>query len=294
MTSVHTLIRIGAALAVASSAFGCIAHAHDATTHPDEDGTSSLASGREGDDQGWDATRHAALASKHPAAPHVLRPRPTHVGGDGTSPRLGAQSVDNGVGSPLLDEVIRELGDLDPASSFYAHDTYVDESVGTRDVDCSGYVDYAMTYALPDAFAQVPSPGRRPLAKDWYALLASADTFSSPTGTHWLRVRSANDLQPGDLVAWKPPPGSTTRNTGHLMIVSDWPYAGRANELVVPISDSTENPHANDSRADGGSGPGTGSIGLKVDGNGEPVAYYWSGGVSRTAVKTAIVLGRLE
>src|SRR5262249_40957936 len=81
---------------------------------------------------------------------------------------------------------------------------------------------------------------------------------------------------------------------GHVMVVHGAVRAGDR-ELLVPIADSTAHgTHADDSRGADAGGLGTGTIGLVVDAAGAPQAYHWAGGVSKKAVATTIVLGRLR
>jgi hypothetical protein len=80
------------------------------------------------------------------------------------------------------------------------------------------------------------------------------------------------------------------------MLVRAHAYANpqRADEILVPIIDSTMSPHAEDSRTKGETGLGSGLIGILVDREGRPVAFHWKGGLSKKAVETPIALGRLE
>ncbi len=99
------------------------------------------------------------------------------------------------------------------------------------------------------------------------------------------------------MVVWKYP--STNPNTGHIMIVRDYPRAGRADrsEWIVPVVDSTSTPHAYkawDSRGTTETGVGQGAIGLKIDASGAPYAYYWTGGTSPTAVYKTVMMARIE
>ena len=92
---------------------------------------------------------------------------------------------------------------------------------------------------------------------------------------------------------WLVTEDSTTGDTGHVMVVLDAPRpnATRNGEWLVQVADSTLSPHALDSRHQGETGLGTGTIGLVVDANGGPVAFYWKGGISEHAKPTEIALG---
>ena len=112
------------------------------------------------------------------------------------------------------------------------------------------------------------------------------------------RITKVMDLKPGDIFVWKNP--STMENTGHTMLVRDYPRTGRTSrsEILVPIYDSTSKPHsyggAWDSRGTSRTGIGAGTIGIKVDSNGKGVAYYWSGGKSGDVTYRSMIGGRIE
>jgi hypothetical protein len=199
-------------------------------------------------------------------------------------------------GSPVAAEAARELSIL--TYSTYDHTTSVDESIGQFIYDCSGFVGYDLTKAMPDALATISAASgtTRPLAKDFEAFFA-AIPVGGKTG-RWHRVVRAADLIPGDVVAWLKPADVTSSNTGHVLIVrlpvSNNPK--RSDEWLVPITDSTSTPHgATDSRTLAGTtGLGTGTIGLLVNSSGVPVGYRWTGGVSAHDELTSVALGRAE
>jgi len=198
----------------------------------------------------------------------------------------------------LLEEIDRELAREKTTS--YSHKTHVDEEEGTFDFDCSGFVDYALARVDPDALLPLRKGSRhaRPLAEDFVRVLEKAPT-GERAGEHWARVARVDALLPGDVIAWRVSPeakANGNKNTGHVMVVHG-PVARNKEdrkELLVPIADSTLHGHAQDSREKDENGIGTGTIGLVTDESGAPVSYKWAGGVSKTAVATTIVLGRLE
>jgi hypothetical protein len=245
-----------------------------------------IASGKEGDDPDFEKFAGKIAPDNTPDEPG----NPNGVGS--TSSALGTAR-----GISLINEARREYNTLNKSTSYYSHTTYVNEATGTRRVDCSGFVDYILTRVMPDAYAKVPHSGARPLASDWYNYIVGRYTSASTqSSVRWRKITRVADLKPGDLVMWLQPPTSTSNNTGHIMVVNNVPRAGRAakSEMLVDVIDSTSTPHANDSRGTTHTGIGTATIGLKVDANGVPTNYYWSGGVSTTAVSTAITLGRVE
>lgn len=242
--------------------------------------------GYEGQDPGWPG----ALAEAN-----IPAPKGTESDGDvGTS----QSALTNGSrGLQLLSEHKRELASLHVSTSYYSHTTYMNESTGTRRTDCSGWLDYDLTRVLKSAYDLVPHPNTtKPLADDWYHYLSGRPTSASTdlSSARWRKIPHVQDLHPGDLVVWLIPPGNSSDNTGHVMMVASAPTQGRPGEWLVPVLDSTTSPHANDSRGTSHTGLGSGTIGLQVDSSGNPVAYYWRGGLSYNAISTQIVLGRLE
>jgi hypothetical protein len=181
-------------------------------------------------------------------------------------------------------------------SSRYDHHVSVDEAEGRFDFDCSGFLGYALGRVDPEALALLPITSKtkkRPLAQDFHAFF---DGLGSKGQGPWQRVQFARNLKPGDIVAWLRAEESDSHNTGHVMLVREhaYPNPERADEILVPIFDSTMSAHADDSRAKGENGLGRGLIGILVDREGRPVAYRWKGGASKHAVETAIAFGRLE
>jgi hypothetical protein len=193
----------------------------------------------------------------------------------------------------LLAEARRALATMRDSS--YQHQTEVDAAEGAYNFDCSGFVDYALGRARPAALAALPvsSSKRRPLAKDFEHHLRAITDGANGTDGRWRAVRTVPELRPGAVIAWLRPADVHSRNTGHVVIVlrKPVPNPARADEWLVEVADSTESPHAADSRDTDGDGLGTGTIGLSVDGAGRPVGYYWRGGVSTVLQHTEISLG---
>jgi hypothetical protein len=197
-------------------------------------------------------------------------------------------------GAALIDEEAnRQLAAM--ISSTYQHTTHVDEAKGIFDYDCSGFVGYDLSRAVPDGFATLKSATvARPLAEDFEHFFAEI----SSTRGRWRRVSRALDLVPGDIVAWLQPAEIASANTGHVMIVHGKPEKNpkREGEVLVPIVDATSSPHgpADSRAATGATGLGTGTIGLFVDAKGAPVRYRWTGGYSSSEYTTAIALGHAD
>jgi hypothetical protein len=194
------------------------------------------------------------------------------------------------VPGPLGSEAVRELSVM--LVTKYQHTTFVDETKRVFDYDCSGFVNYALSRSAPDALATLEMATQaRPLAKDY------VDYFGSiGAGDPWLPIQSGFDLLPGDVVAWLEPQGKKTADTGHVMIVHGTvTVSSVAHHVVVPVVDSTKDPHGTpDSRSGGGQGLGTGTIALKLDASGAPVAYRWSDDAGEVDVPTTIRFARLS
>ena len=189
----------------------------------------------------------------------------------------------------LLNEGKRELAAM--RSTDYAHQTEVDESKGRFDFDCSGFLCYALKQVDPAAYDALPvSKSERPLAQDFFSC------FDGHPAGPWKAVQYPEHLKPGDIVSWLKAPEKKSRNTGHVMLVRAHAYRNpdRADEILVPILDSTEDPHADDSRTKGQPGLGQGTIGIIVDRDGRALRYRWRGGLSKEEVETRFAFGRLE
>ena len=195
-------------------------------------------------------------------------------------------------GLVFLREVYAQLDGM--RATRYQHTTVVDPGSGAYYYDCSGLIEYALARSVPEALRALPTSSKaRPLAVDiaWH-LLRAPTRPADP----WLPVHNTAELRPGDVIAWVTPKGSRSRNTGHVMVVTAPPTRSphRGDEWLVNIIDSTSTPHADDSRRDGRTGLGTGTVGLVVDAAGRPTAYRWRGGESPKAPRTLVALGRLR
>jgi hypothetical protein len=231
--------------------------------------------------------------SREPALddPESSEAEPAGDGDEGDDSPLELSTGPAGGGSPaLLAEARRELTAM--RASSYTHHTHVDESRGTFDYDCSGFLDYALRRADPAAFAElVHATVRRPLAKHVVAFLEAGG------GPTWHRLDLARDLAPGDVIAWRKPAEVTTRNTGHVLIARGRPIADPAypGALIVPIIDSTAVSHgtSDSRRADHATGLGQGEIILVLDAAGAPIGYRWSRGRKAHVRTTRVALGRI-
>jgi len=185
----------------------------------------------------------------------------------------------------------------------YSHDNNIDEKKGRYEVDCSGFVGHVLERAAPEAFntLQVKIKNarsgkmRRLLALHFVEFLSGLED-DSHTSIRWEVIPKVEDIKAGDIVSWLMPEDMESVNTGHVMIASG---AARQNpkrddEFLVPIFDSTSEPHGKtDKRAnDAPNGVGEGVIGLIANRKGAPIAYRWVGGASADR-ETTIKIGRI-
>jgi hypothetical protein len=188
--------------------------------------------------------------------------------------------------SPKIDaEARRVLSQVKTTS--YSHTTHIDESRGLYEVDCSGFVDLVLKAVAPKSLAKLDSrrTHKRPLADDYEQTFENAASQSG-NAIGWQNIARVADARPGDIIAWKNPAHKTGEhtNTGHVMVIDSRPvedpsrsrYAQNAGTTYrITVIDSTSSPHGFDSRAEGQSGVGRGTIWLVVDSAGKPIGYRW-------------------
>lgn len=259
---------------------------NDSVEPTEEELGSGPIGGREGADVGF-----AAAIAENPDVPEA----PDAQTGDlGTA--ISALTT-SARGATLNAEAVRIAGWTNRSTSYYSFSTYMNESTGTRRSDCTGLMAYILARKQPSAYGLIPisDGGVRPYSKDFYDYFRSRPTTANPgTGAFWRRVIRPKYLSPGDIVVYKYSSTSATGTTGHTMMVTGYPTWGRAGELLVKVVDSARSGHAADTRGTTYSGPGTGTIGIKVDADGLPLGYYWRGGQSTTLNATQLVFGHLE
>lgn len=221
---------------------------------------------------------------------------PGSPGEDGEDPMTlpeGKEPPPGEAAAALAAEVDRELAAMRRSS--YTHQTHVDEAAGIFEYDCSGFVIYALSRAVPSALATLrQATVHRPLARHFTTFLGALPVAGT---NRWRRVDRVQDLRRGDLIAWLRPPDTTSRNTGHIMIVHGpiAPDPRHPGATIVPIVDSTTLPHRpGDSRtASGVTGLGRGEVVLRADNQDAPIGFHWSRGPKSRERVTTIVLARL-
>ncbi|MEM7156385.1 MAG: hypothetical protein AAF799_26265 [Myxococcota bacterium] len=175
----------------------------------------------------------------------------------------------------------------------YQHRTVIRRDEGIYRWDCSGMVAWFLRKTAPKARKALDK--KRPVARDFYRAIAKAPTNRARNG--WRRLPHIEDVRPGDMFAWKRPPGFPSRNTGHTGFALEpaRKVPGLPGAYTLRILDATSLPHQDDTRtrADGG-GIGEGTIMFMVDEHGRGTAYGWHGRRSRWVIVTDIVFGRVS
>jgi len=179
----------------------------------------------------------------------------------------------------------------------YSHQIFIDEVRGIYALDCSAFASYVLSRVEPKAYQQLASSAvhpKRPLARDFASFFKEIKSENP----EWLRVLYIRHLKPGDLIAWLIPPGSTSKDTGHVMIVKERPAQNPRYpaEWLVPVIDSAVSGHGSRDprRSSGPNGVGAGTIGLIGDAQGKAVAFRWAGGESPKIKYTVIRMARIR
>ncbi len=199
--------------------------------------------------------------------------------------------------SPVLSEALRIMETLHSTS--YTHQPQIDEAQGIFELDCSAFATYVLSRSEPRSYAELmaaSSEKGRPLAKDFVSFFKNRN--SDDPQSLWLQIVHIANLKPGDLIAWLIPPGSTSKDTGHVMIVREVPTENpqNANEWLVAVVDSAVSGHGSldPRRTSGPNGVGSGTIGLIANEKGYPVAFRWAGGQSPKTKYTDIRMARVK
>ncbi len=175
----------------------------------------------------------------------------------------------------------------------YSHTTYIDESTGTYDVDCSGFTNFVIQQADSAAFTElVAATAPRPLAAEYARFFVALPAAGSGS---WHQVTVAMNLVPGDLVAWVEPPQLNSTDTGHTFVVAAPPSMGE-NEVDIEIYDSTATGHGStDPRTIAGTtGVGEASVAITVDAAGLATGYRWAVERGVLAYTTTVGMAHLE
>jgi hypothetical protein len=177
-------------------------------------------------------------------------------------------------GENIADAAEKLLGDI--RETHYQHKTYVVQSAGIYDMDCSGFVDFLLRQVAPEQYVRVPiEPGHaRPRAAMFFELLNALPGSNVPG---WKAVDRLADAQRGDIIAWALT-ASTRKpgDTGHVVIVAAPPVPANLREYRIAVYDSSGIRHDDDSRPETTSGIGKGVIIVKVDDRGAPIGFQFN------------------
>lgn len=231
----------------------------------------------------------AALGASAAAAQHCYlsakaAPRMSHACAAGATP-----------GDCLNDVALYSTG---PAlkETTYTYDSAMDGRAMHFDTDCSCWAGYVLDSFYPAAFALLPNDTTVtpavPRAQNFYDFLAA------PSGP-WSNVGDIRTVVPGDVIAYRLPPGST--DTGHVMFaVQDdanpitVPYDGRDDAVWVWVADASTVKHQNDTRCADcqfQTGLGRGYVAFSFDATGRPSEFQFCDTCSWHSAK--ITAGRL-
>lgn len=154
----------------------------------------------------------------------------------------------------------------------YSHKTFIDRDRSICEVDCSGFIVTLLKQTSPNHLRQIATRHKRPLAEDFYETFAP-DGGEVPRG--WKPIERLRDVEPGDIIAWIKLDREPGDNTGHVVLVEEKPTAESRDQFRVRVLDSTAHGHGQDTRPEGTSGIGRGTIWLAVDDDGQPIGFRW-------------------
>jgi hypothetical protein len=177
-------------------------------------------------------------------------------------------------GENIADAAEKLLGAIH--ETHYQHRTYIVESAGIYDMDCSGFVDFLLKRVAPEQYVCLPiEPGHaRPRAAMYFELLSGLPGNRVPG---WNPIDRLADAQRGDIVAWALT-ASTQKpgDTGHVVIVAAPPILVSPGQYRVVVYDSSGIHHDDDSRPEATSGIGKGAITFRADDRGIPVGFQFN------------------
>jgi hypothetical protein len=197
----------------------------------------------------------------------------------------------------LLESVYTTMRDVE-----YRHATRIDRRAGVYHFDCSGLCNWVLGRVSKTALAALDR--ERPVAATYERTIRHAHPGRVRNG--WRNVMDLEEVCPGDVFAWKRPPDWPRKNsnTGHVGFVIDKPrplagFAGleghedvTMHAYLVRVVDSTRWAHHEDTREEGGTGFGLGTLLFVTDAERRPTHYGWHGPSSHRVVATSIAFGR--
>jgi hypothetical protein len=207
------------------------------------------------------------------------------------SPLLEAGPAPTRAGGRALEVIAAIHRNLRETS--YRHALAVNERSGTYHWDCSLMVSWVLRRAAPRSLAAIGNV-ERPLAVHYVRAIERAPVGRFQGG--WQRLSRIEEVQPGDVFAWRRPEGFPSNNSGHVGFVLSraTPVPGIPGGWAVRIADSTRSAHQNDTRPwPGNGGFGIGTLVFLADPQGHGTHYGWAGTYSEGYVVTPILFGRI-
>jgi hypothetical protein len=195
-------------------------------------------------------------------------------------------------GAKVLAEAQRNLANCKQTT--YQHKTEIDEAQGRYNCDCSAFVSHVLKRMAPEALAAIPSTGKgHPLAVDYFECVAAAPALGEANAKGAFRkIQKFGEALPGDIVAWRKEELVKGDTTGHVMILAEKPVREANGEFRTVVIDSTSKIHAEDTRKEGETGLGRGTLWVKVDEQGAAVGMRISA-PKGTLNSHALDVGRL-
>jgi hypothetical protein len=163
----------------------------------------------------------------------------------------------------------------------YQHTIHIDETTGTYDLECSGFVTYLLDNVAPRHLAAISKrPNETRLHAAAYAAFLADLATTAVSG--WHAVGPYPDIARGDLIAWALDPPN--RDTGHIFVVADPPVQVDESTIAITGLDASDIAHYADSRVSAAtgyrSGAGTGTFHLRVDTTGTPTGFQFGQGAN--------------
>lgn len=206
-----------------------------------------------------------------------LAKTPAEINQGAPSPELKSLVVqpegEHTTGKDLVVATRKVLANIRETS--YRHHSRVDPSNGIYQLDCSEFVSLMLERVAPEHYRKIPTETGhpQPRARMYFRFF---DKLKLEPRTGWRPITKLSGVMPGDIVAWEKIRAGEQGDTGHVMIVAESPHRDQDGTFQVRVYDSSEIPHAEDSRPAGSSGVGSGSVLFRVNENGAPVAFQFN------------------
>lgn len=176
--------------------------------------------------------------------------------------------------------------------SAYNYKKSIDEKEGIYIFDCSTFVSFVLQKSSPEALhaLRVDENHTHARAKNFYEFLSTLAEGERAQG--WMGVRQMQNVQVGDVIAWKYDPKLKKRDTGHVVIVYEKPVLEEVGLWRVRVLDSTKGRHAQDTRGENENGLGLGIMWFRVNQEGFPIALH-SSDKTKKPIRRDIAMGRV-